>query len=233
MTWSQRKVSGTFRKQWDLRNFPFDRHALEILSEEGTEEEGRLTYEADLANSGYGLPEDVEGWRVTGMRVEVGTATYATSFGDPAAGPATRFSRVRAVLALERSDYAGFFKLTAALYAAFVMCAIGSLVHVTATTFAPRIALLAASLFAVVINMRAASLALGSEHGATLVDKLHIAGLAYVVAITAVTVLVRGRIERHGDPAKLTRADHRCCLAAASLFIAFNAWLLAQAAIQG
>jgi hypothetical protein len=138
----------------------------------------------------------IEGWRVRGMRVEVGVVAYATNFGDPAvAGPASRFSQLRAVLELERSNYTGFLKLTAALYAGFLVCAIGCLVPLTATTFAPRITLLVASLFALVINMRTASLALGSAHGATLVDKLHFVGLAYVVAITAVTALVRIRTE--------------------------------------
>ena len=99
------------------------------------------------------------------------------------------------MLALERADYTGFLKLTAALYAGFLVCAIGCLMHVTATTFAPRITLLVASLFSLVFSMRAASAALGGEHGATLIDKLHMAGLAYVVAVTAVSVLARIRLE--------------------------------------
>src|SRR3954447_3036329 len=133
----------------------FDRQALEILLEEGAEEEHSFVYEPDTANSGYHLQDAIEGWRVRDMRFEAETADYATSFGDPAApGPNSRFSRLRVVLSLERSDYSGFFKLTAALYAGFLICAIGCLMHVTATTFAPRITLLAASLFAIVVNMR-------------------------------------------------------------------------------
>jgi hypothetical protein len=125
------------------------------------------------------------------------------------------------------------FKLTAALYAGFLICAIGCLMHVTATTFAPRITLLAASLFAIVVNMRVASQALGSEHGITLVDELHISGLAYIVLVTAVTLLVRVRSEWQADPAALIRLDNRCCLAAAFLFMIFNLLLLGQGTIKG
>jgi hypothetical protein len=236
VAWSQRKITGTFREQWNLRNFPFDRNSLEIHLEEGVEEEDRFAYDADVANSGYNPRDVIEGWRVRGMRVEVGVVAYATNFGDPAAaGPASRFSQLRAVLELERSNYTGFLKLTAALYAGFLVCAIGCLVPITATTFAPRITLLVASLFALVINMRTASLALGSEHGATLIDKLHFVGLAYVVAITAITVLVRIRTEG-GDAdhvGRLVRLDHRCCLAAACLFVLLHACLLLQAAVEG
>ena len=184
VSWSQRKLTGTFHHQWDLGNYPFDRHALAIILEEGIDEEPAVSYEADAANSGFGLEEAVEGWRIRSMRIEVESATYATNFGDPAiSGPASRFGRLRAMLELERSDWTGFAKLTAALYAGFLICLIGCLVPVNATTFAPRVTLLVASLFAMVINMRSASAALGSEHGLTLIDKLHVAGLAYVVAI--------------------------------------------------
>jgi hypothetical protein len=236
LAWSQRKITGIFREEWNLRNFPFDRTSLEIHLEEGVEEEDRFAYDADVANSGYNPWDVIEGWRVRGMRVEVGVVAYATNFGDPAAaGPASRFSRLRAVLELERSNYTGFLKLTAALYAGFLVCAIGCLVPLTATTFAPRITLLVASLFALVINMRTASLALGSDHGATLIDKLHFVGLAYVVAITAVTALVRIRTEDGGagDVGRLARQDHRYCLAAACSFIFLHACLLLQAAIEG
>lgn len=232
--WSQRKLTGTFRHHWDLGNYPFDRHALEILLEEGMEEEAAFTYEADAGNSGYGLRSEIGGWRIRSMRVGTDVATYGTNFGDPAAAdPASHFTRFKAVLELERADWTGFAKLTAALYAGFLICVIGCLVPVNATTFAPRVTLLVASLFAMVINMRSASAVLGSEHGLTLIDKLHVAGLAYMVAIAAATVLVRLRLERTGeDGSRLARLDHWSCIVPAVLFVVVNAWLLLQAATE-
>ena len=41
VAWSQRKVTGTFRQDWDLRNFPFDRHSLEIPARGGRAGGGR------------------------------------------------------------------------------------------------------------------------------------------------------------------------------------------------
>jgi hypothetical protein len=234
--WSQRRLTGTFRHDWDLRRFPFDRQSLEILLEEGAQEEDTLAYVADVANSGHSLQASVGGWRVVGMRVEVAPARYATNFGDPTS-PAqgeSRFARLRAVLELERTEYTGFLKLTATLYAAFLICFIGSVVTITPTTFAPRITVLGISLFAVVISMRAASEALGSEHAATLTDMLHVAGLAYVVAVTAVTVAVRMRLEGLADGAPgPARLDRWGCFGAAALFVLANAWLLLRAAMGG
>ena len=58
----------------------------------------------------------------------------------------SHFARLRAVLDLDRAEYTGFLKLTATLYAAFLVCLIGSLMP------------------------------LGSEHAVTLTDMLHVAG---------------------------------------------------------
>ncbi|MGG5822962.1 hypothetical protein [Falsiroseomonas sp. HW251] len=232
VSWSQRSVVGTFRHAWDLRNFPFDRHSLEIWLEEGAQEENVVAYEADAANSGHALYVPIQGWRVAGMRLEVASAHYATSFGDPASPePTSRFARLRAVIELERADFTGFLKLTATLYAAFLICVIGNLMVVTSTTFAPRITLLGISLFALVVSMRSASATLGSEHAATLIDKLHAVGLAYVVAVTAVTVVVRMRLEVAPEgTSRLARLDRWGCLAAATLFLLVNGWLLLWAA---
>jgi hypothetical protein len=65
--WTQRNVDGTFRYDWDERNFPFDRHTISIEMEEGVEDVRRFVYDPDTANSGVdpklGLPG---GWRMTG-----------------------------------------------------------------------------------------------------------------------------------------------------------------------
>jgi hypothetical protein len=56
------------------------------------------------------------------LRAENITAAYETTFGDPAASSArSRFSPLRALPALERSDYASFLKLAAALYAGLLI----------------------------------------------------------------------------------------------------------------
>ena len=237
-SWSQQRVTGTFRAPWDLRRYPFDQHDLEILIEEGIEELNRFVYEADTLNSGFDLREAaLEGWRLRSMRLEPWGTAYPTNFGNPTATePLSRYSAVRAVLHVERTDWTGFAKLTASLYAAFLLCALGCLVPVNNVSFSPRITFMVASLFAIVLNMRAASAALGSEHGLTLIDGLHVAGLAYVVAIAAATVVVRRGQERldagrGGDAASLARLDHRLCGAAAAGFVLANAAMLLAAAL--
>ncbi len=49
--WSQRKVRGTFRHDWDERAYPFDHHALTIVLEEGVEDAVHFRYEPDTADT--------------------------------------------------------------------------------------------------------------------------------------------------------------------------------------
>lgn len=237
-SWSQQRITGTFREHWDVRRYPFDRHDLEILIEEGLDQTHRFLYEVDVLNSGFDLRiAKLEGWRLRRMQVLPWGTAYPTNFGDPhSAEPLSRYTAMRAVLHVERTDWTGFAKLTAVLYAAFLLCALGCLVPVNNVSFSPRITFMVASFFAIVLNMRAASAALGSEHGLTLIDGLHVAGLVYGVAIAAATVAVRRRQERldagqGGDAAALARFDHRLCGGAALGFVAVNAALLIAAAV--
>lgn len=45
--WSYVKVSGTFRYDWNIRNFPFDRHTLQIILENTNALASEFIYTAD------------------------------------------------------------------------------------------------------------------------------------------------------------------------------------------
>jgi hypothetical protein len=36
--WAAKKIDGSFRHDWDVRNFPFDRHVLSVTMEEGNDD---------------------------------------------------------------------------------------------------------------------------------------------------------------------------------------------------
>ena len=236
--WSQQRVSGIFRKSWDLRRYPFDRHSLELVIEAGLDELNRSAYEADIANSGFSLPSrTLEGWRVRGMRVDPWGSAYPTTFGDPTAREQlSRYSAVRVVIDVERTERSGFFKLTAVLYAAFLLGVVGCLLPPGRIGFPARIGLAATALLAMVLNMRAVSTAIGAEHGVTLVDALHVVGLAYVLAVVAATVELRRRLDVLEEAGRVEAAamavarDHWVCGIAALAFVAMNIGLVAWAA---
>jgi hypothetical protein len=234
--WATRKVQGTFRHDWDERNFPFDRHTLRIALEEGDEDVRRFVYEPDTANSRVDPTMQLPGWTMTDFALLGSTRFYDTTFGDPdlPAGGSSEYSRLTVAIGLMRSDLSGFFKLTAVVYAAFVFSLISYIMHLeTTTAISPQVGLLAGALFAAAVNLVTASGALGSVSGLTLVDKIHVLVLVYILGAAVVAVLSRVLVERGWTAAAVARLNLRVGVLAAGSFLAANALLIAAAARGG
>src|SRR5262249_20126000 len=129
--WSVRKVIGTFRHNWDVRNFPFDRHTVEIIAESGIYDTHFIIYEADLLNSTYDPQMHIPGWRISQFQVADGQNVYRTTFGDPELpqGSSSEWAQLRVRLTLQRLEWMSFFKVTAGVYAAFALAFFGYLLH--------------------------------------------------------------------------------------------------------
>ena len=191
-----------------------------------------MIYDPDMRNTGYQATDDVEGWRITGISVEGGLAHYATTFGDPAsAGQSSDYTRVTVSLRLARTNLAEFFTMSAPLYAAFLLSAVSFLLHSDERGIInARLALLAAALFAAVLNFRVTSLALGSAHIMTLIDKLNVVTLSDVVFAILVAVIFSSLRGRGHTPPLARRFDYVCCALVVSSFVLINAALFAAAA---
>jgi hypothetical protein len=234
--WASRKVQGTFRHDWDERNFPFDRHTLRIELEEGAEDVRRFVYEPDTANSRVDPTIQLPGWTLTDFALLGSTRTYDTTFGNPdlPAGGSSEYSRLTVATGLMRSDLSGFFKLTAVVYAAFVLSLISYVMHLeTTTAISPQMGLLAGALFAAAVNLVTASGALGSASGLTLVDKIHVLVLVYILGAAVVAVLSRVLVERGWTAVAVARLNRRAGVLAAGSFVAVNALLIGAAARGG
>ena len=192
------KVSGPFRHDWDVHNFPFDRHTLQITLENTNAVASDFIYTADKQGSKYNPDLKLDGWRITDFRVEEKTYQYATTFGDPDL-PATgtsNYSRLHILISIARDSAIGFFKICAPVYIAF---AISLLAYFLDTATAAG--LLAGTLFAVVVNQQVAESILGSVEKLTLVDQIHLMAMTYILA-TAI-VIVFSYIKSGGNPEEL------------------------------
>jgi hypothetical protein len=227
--WRQAKIVGTFRQHWDLQHFPFDKQVLLLTVEEGIDDASILSYDADMADTGY-LPDAApQGWRITGQQITSGTTHYATEFGDPAGGNGSDYARLQIAITLQRASVAAFLNLAAPLYAAFLLCAVSFLLHKDGRAeVESRITLLAGALFAVVLNMRAVSAVLGNEHHLTIVDRLNIVVLIYIVFGTVVTIAAG--ITHNKGQAFSSRVDYVASAIVVLSFAAINIFLIASAA---
>jgi len=144
------------------------------------------------------------------------------------------YNRLTFTIDLARDDLSGFFKLTAVVYAAFVFSLISYLMHLeTTTAISPQVGLLAGALFATAVNLVTASSVLGTASGLTLVDKIHVVVLVYILVAGVVAIVSRVLVERGWTAPAIARLNSWAGLMAAVSFVLINVLLIAAAARSG
>jgi hypothetical protein len=232
-SWSQRKISAVVRHDWDLSNFPFDRQVLDIVLEEGAADTTALMYSADTANSGYNEDIHLEGWHITDFALEERTVDYATTFGDPDIFDGSSYARLVASVQLQRESMTGFFKLVTGVYVASAIVLLSFLMNPHhAPIFSGRMGVLVGALFATVLSMRASEAVLGTTESVSLVDKIHIVAMVYILIAALITVVVR-RAYESGKEEFAKRGDRIWLRVLGISFVLINGLLIILAAIAG
>lgn len=233
--WSQQDVSATFSYDWNVNNYPFDRHVLKLSLEEVVSDASTFTYTPDFKNSGYQRDMKLGSWKLTGFSIAEERETYNTTFGDPAStGKQGGYSRLNILLPIRRVKVVSFFKLTTGVYVAFAVAMLSFFYETgQASLVSARTSLLVGCLFAALVNMRAPESVLGRTEGLTLVDQIHIAAIFYIFAAAFATVNSRLLTEAgHGKRAMLR--DRRLLFRSFSIsFVVLNVIMISYAAIVG
>ncbi len=224
-----RRVQGTFRHDWDMRRYPFDRHQLVIPFEESDLGAAVVIFEAD-AESSFLSPEiraQLPDWEISDLEVQASVSEGASTYGLPDAAP-VGYAHLDAIVQLERTQLLAFFKLTAGVFAA-------ALIAVLTFFFDPRdrgsfnskLGLLVGVLFAVLINMRSSDAMIGDASRLTLVTVIHLVALALIVVIALLALRDRRRAD-HDLPVRYP--NWPLLAATAGSYIAINVGLIAHAA---
>jgi hypothetical protein len=232
--WSQRKIRAIVQQDWDLSNFPFDRHVLEIEMEEGFDTAATLTYRPDTANSGYNEEIEIPGWRITDFRLTERTVDYPSDFGDPALSEGeSSYSRLVASMEIQRQNTTVFFRLISAACVAMGIALLTFLMLPTDVgVFTARMTLLVGALFATVISMQFGEQTLGATQRINLVDKLHILTLIYIFVAAALTLISR-KLCASEETERARRGDRISLQVFGSSFVLITGALIAVASIVG
>jgi hypothetical protein len=231
--WSERKIKGQFRHDWDITNFPFDRHTLKIRLSEAFDDTFSLTYNVDARGSALSDQLVADGWRVSGFDIRSIPTLYNTAFGDPTLAFDNHSTRatVEISMHLERNSFSAFFKLTAIMYIAFVISLLTYFMHVeNPSIMSPRVSLVAGALFSTALNMRSASAALGGDEVFTLVDRLHIVALITTLLAATMCVVSRLLYDAKVRPEAVRRANYSALALAIGFFLIANFVLIGMAA---
>lgn len=234
--WSSRKISGTFRYNWDLDDFPFDRHTLPIVIEPSELDTRHFVYDPDTANSAISPHIALDGWHLTGLGLMVGTETYRTTFGDPTLPPgsSTTYSQLTIAIPIARTGLTGFVKLTVVAYASFLLALVSYFLELDEPgVLTARMGILAGALFACAISLGTVTGALGSETRLTLIGRIHIAAIVAILVATFIVTISRQLLERGWTPAAIKRMNLRAFAVTGLGFLAANAILIALAVHRG
>ena len=226
--WSEEEISATLYHNWDTKNYPFDRHVLQIPLEETQLDASIFVHAPDFANTGYPKDLDLEGWKIINFRISQENFPYRTSFGSPGIKRELN-SRSRLIISItiNRESKVSFFKLVMGVYAAVALSIMALLLD------EELMGILVGNLFAVIVNLQAATSDLGSSNSVTLIDFIHIIAIIYIF-ITAI-VLVYTRFLSESDQSHLSRSLRRRIAVPilAGSFVVVNIVVISHAAIVG
>ena len=233
--WDYAKVEGTFRYYWDLTDFPFDHHDLQIHIENSDWDDSAFVFVPDTAGSAYEADMPLEGWSIERFSVASAPYTYQTTYGDPEDPVGTsEYSRLTVNIAVERADYNSFFKLTFVVYIAFLISLVSYFVNLkNPAMLAARLGVISGALFTVAVSLRTATDALSSQEGFTLVGKIHLVAMAAILIDAIAALATQLLTERGRSETELKRFDRNVMILVVIGFVAANIWLITSAAHHG
>ncbi|GHE14376.1 hypothetical protein GCM10010339_84690 [Streptomyces alanosinicus] len=221
--WTYQKVVGTYRENFNLSDYPFDRQTVNFVVED-TRDTSQFVYTPDTVGSTYNHGTRLSSFEITDFRTLVRDHRYTMAFGNPDVRPRSGSAYHQFIIQMRvaRNDASGFVKETLPVYVAFLISLVSFFLWSEEETplLGARLGLLGAALFAIVVNMRAAGQSLGIMHGMTLVDQIHLYSLVYVFIGVATTTYAWRVSIRTGGQARARRVNQVVAVSATSLYLA-------------
>jgi hypothetical protein len=185
INWATHKCRAVLKKEWDLRNFPFDKQVLEVHLEDAIEDVSSLIYVADSVNSKYDNEIKLDGWVIKRFHVYPSNRTYNTTYGNPELDGQSTYPSVVAKFELERDGIGLFFKLFMGVYVAYL---ISLSVFFMGPENPERFGMIVGALFAGVANKYIVDSIMPQTIMLTLPDKIHNVTFFYIILHLAITV---------------------------------------------
>jgi hypothetical protein len=223
--WSLRKITGTFRQDFDLSNYPFDRQRLTIDTEDAVLYARDLAFTADTADSKVDPGIKLKNWKIDSFSITAGEVTHPTAYGDPdLAGVDSTYPQLRLEIGLQRGVHvADFLKATFVVYIAALLALVSLMV------FDGRVGLLGAATFTVVLSFVSLDRLLGPHDELYLLDKIHFAALAVIAVAGAWGVRSSRLVSLGADKARVHKLDARAAIVLLVIYILLNVILVASA----
>jgi hypothetical protein len=185
-----RRVQGTFRQDWNMARYPFDRHVVTIPLDETRSGADQILFEAD--REGSFLTPDImrarQEWAIGGFAIATRVSEENQTYGLPNIERA-RYARAEVTFTLAHTSLVTFLKLTAGVFAASIIALMTFFYDPRdPKAFGSRLGLLVGTLFAVLVNLRSADIVIGDIGRVTLVTEIHLVALALIVVLAGLAL---------------------------------------------
>lgn len=174
----------------DFRRFPFDEHVIALELEHAEYDGLVIQLAADEENLRAVTSPPVSGWVVDDPEHEIVTHAYRTGWGTPSlpADYPAESSRVRTTMRLHHAPAVSFGKTFLALFIAVLIASLAFFLDVSDT--GARTGTAVAGTFGAVTSYAVVAYSLPEISDLTLSDRIHLAGLLFIVVVLLETCLV-------------------------------------------
>lgn len=184
------RIQGTFRQDWDMQAYPFDRQRVVIPIDESQLGADSVLFAADTEGSFLtpGALTNQQEWRADDFAITTSVSEEQQTYGLPNVAMA-RYARAEIAFTLTRIGLLTFVKLSAGVFAAGLIAMMSFFYDGReAKGITSRMGLLVGTLFAVLVNLRTADTALGDMGRMTLVTEIHLLTLLLIVILAGLAL---------------------------------------------
>ena len=225
INWATHKCKATIKKEWNLKNFPFDKQELRVDIEDAMYDSEQLVYIADVANSKFDKNIKLDEWQIKSFKVSQMKKVYETTYGNPELKGSSEYPGLQASFVLERDGVGLFFKLFIGIYVAYL---ISLSVFFMGPENPERFGMIVGALFAGVANKYIVDSLMPQTIMLTLPDKIHNLTFIYIIFHLIITVLAYRLTVKEKE--KLGwRIDVTCFLLSIISFITINFYWVSEA----
>ncbi|MGH2574848.1 MAG: hypothetical protein ACRDFC_04005, partial [Ignavibacteria bacterium] len=185
------RCNSLLKKEWDVTDFPFDEHIIDIIIEDVDKDNSKLVFAPDIIGSTIDRGVKLPGWVIKDFNIKVVDHTYETNYGDPHVprDEYSSYSRVIASFTIERHGKGLFFKLFIGLFISVLIAVLTFFVN--PADLDPRFGLPVGAIFAAIASLYVINSTLPQNATLTLVDVLHDISFIYIficILISAVSL---------------------------------------------
>lgn len=222
------RVSATISETWDLKQFPFDSHRLQVHLEDSAHGTDELVFVPDTKNSRLGDELNLAGWVLTDFKGEVGTKVYQSNYGDTTLPSDARseYSRYSLSMDMNRTTFGTAWKLLSTVLAATAVAFVAFMVK--PSDLDPRFGLGVGALFAVAASAFVVSSSVPDSGVMTIADQVHMVAIGFIF-LSLLQSAFALKWEVSGREADSVRLDHWSLLVFPALYFGWAAWLIGHA----